>query len=145
MRRKDVTSVREALNGYQKGRCFYSKKEININSNQDDTCAVDHFIPHFLKPILAKKGVNINGVWNLVLADMTVNSSKSNRLAHVRYLERLFTRNEYYIESNLPLAETIINQTGNTKAKRRMFLKEQYQTAVNELIDHSWQPDIELL
>lgn len=145
MRRKDVTSVREALNGYQKGECFYSKKEITISSKTENTCAVDHFIPHILKPIFSKKGININGVWNLVLADSKVNSSKSNRLAQIRFLERLYQRNEYYIESNLPLAETIINQTGKTKAQRREFLIEQYQTAVNELIDHSWQPDIELI
>ena len=31
MRRKDVTSVRDALNGYQKGKCFYSHQDISVN------------------------------------------------------------------------------------------------------------------
>ena len=35
MKRKDVTSVKDALNGYQKGKCFYSFQNISINSKSD--------------------------------------------------------------------------------------------------------------
>jgi len=67
MRRIDVTSVRDSLNGYQKGKCFYSFQDISINKNDINTCAVDHFLPHVNKLEHAKQGANINGVWNLVL------------------------------------------------------------------------------
>ncbi|MHA7941729.1 hypothetical protein ACJOV8_001445 [Formosa sp. 3Alg 14/1] len=30
MRHKDITSVRDALNGYQKGKCFYSFQDISV-------------------------------------------------------------------------------------------------------------------
>jgi hypothetical protein len=59
-------------------------------------------------------------------------------------LERLFNRNEFYIESKHPLAETIINQTGNTKTKRSQFLQKHYNIAVQNSIQ-KWKPEIELL
>jgi len=41
------------------------------------------------------------------------------------------------------LAETIINQTGNTKQKRIEFLNKQYQLALNSAII-TWKPEFEL-
>ena len=73
MRRVDVTSSRDALNGYQKGKCFYSFQNISINSNSNNICDVDHFLPHTNKLIHSNNGANINGVWNLVLADSSIN------------------------------------------------------------------------
>ncbi len=86
---------------------------------------------------------HINGIWNLVLADPKINSDKSSRVPHRRYLERLYNRNEFYVESKHPLAETIINQTGKTKEKRRIFLQAQYNLALSYSI-HEWEPWIEL-
>jgi hypothetical protein len=143
MRRVDVTSVRDSLNGYQKGKCFYSFTEISINRDSL-TCEVDHFLPHVNKYHHHKIGANINGVWNLVLADSAVNGNKNARVPEKRFLERLFNRNEYYIESNLPLAETIINQTGKTRAQRLQFLEAQYNLALSFSI-HQWRPEIEYL
>src|SRR5689334_21517266 len=102
MRRIDITSVRDALNGYQKGKCFYSLKDISINKKTSTICEVDHFLPHLNKLEHLKYGANINGVWNLVLADADINSNKKARIPEMRYLERLFTRNEFYIESKHP-------------------------------------------
>jgi len=143
MRRVDITSVRDSLNGYQKGKCFYSFKNISINKNSEDVCQVDHFFPHAYKRIFEQNGVNINGVWNLVLSDSAINLQKGTQVPEVRFLERLYNRNEFYIESKHPLAETIVNQTGITAEKRRRFLQEQYNLALMSGL-HKWKPSIEL-
>jgi hypothetical protein len=143
MRRKDVTSVRDSLNGYQKGKCFYSYYDISINKFDINTCAVDHFLPHVNKLAHAKIGANINGVWNLVLADSSINLEKGAKIPEIRFLERLFNRNEFYIESKHPLAETIINQTGQTKEMRRKFLNDNYNLALSLSI-HQWKPNNEI-
>ena len=86
MRRKDMTTVRDSLNGYQKGKCFYSYQDISINKNDLNICAIDHFLPHVNKLEHAKNGANINGVWNLVLADSAVNLNKRARIPEKRFL-----------------------------------------------------------
>jgi hypothetical protein len=143
MRRTDITSVRDSLNGYQKGKCFYSFQDISVVSGSSNLCEVDHFFPHINKTIHNEFGANINGVWNLVLANKEVNRNKSARIPEKRFLQRLFNRNEFYIQSKHPLAETIINQTGNTKQKRIEFLNKQYQLALNSAII-TWKPEFEL-
>jgi hypothetical protein len=143
MKRIDVTSVRDSLNGYQKGKCFYSFQDISVKKNDNNICAVDHFLPHVNKAIHAKSGVNINGVWNLVLADSSINLDKKAMIPEERFLERLFNRNEFYIESKHPLAETIINQTGPTAKMRRRFLVSQYELALSCSIQ-KWKPKIEI-
>jgi hypothetical protein len=144
MRRVDITSVRDSLNGYQKGKCFYSFQDISINKRDTNICEVDHFLPHLNKIEHSKNGANINGVWNLVLADSSVNLDKKAKIPELRFLERLYNRNEFYIESNHPLAETIINQTGTTKETRRKFLEFHYNLALSLSI-HRWKPKYELI
>jgi hypothetical protein len=144
MRRVNITSVRDSLNGYQKGKCFYSFQDISIVKNDHaNMCAVDHFLPYIAKRAHHEDGANINGVWNLVLADSSVNINKSARIPEIRFLERLFNRNEFYIESKHPLAETIINQTGTTREHRMAFLGKQYNLALDRAI-HTWKPKFEL-
>lgn len=145
MNRIDITSVRDSLNGYQKGKCFYSFMDISIIKGSSDICHVDHFLPHVNKKIHAKNGANINGVWNLVLAHSSMNSTKEKgaKVPHRKYLNRLFNRNEFYISSKHPLAETIINQTGKTKELRIAFLEKQYNLALERSIV-TWKPSEEL-
>lgn len=143
MRRKDVTSVRDALNGYQKGKCFYSYQDISVNPNHPQLCDVDHFLPHANKIEHAKNGANVNGVWNLVLVEPSINREKSSKVPDLKFLRRLFNRNEFYIDSKHPLAETIINQTGRTKEQRRRFLQSQYDIAKSNSIV-TWSPSLEL-
>ena len=145
MKRVDITSVRDSLNGYQKGKCFYSFIDISIIQGSADICHVDHFLPHVNKQVHAKNGANINGVWNLVLAHSAMNSTKEKgaKVPNKKYLERLFNRNEFYIISKHPLAETIINQTGRTKDLRRTFLEYQYNLALENSIV-TWTPSEEL-
>jgi len=144
MRRTEITSVRDALNGYQKGKCFFSFQDISIASGDPRVCQVDHFLPHANKRAHANEGVNINGVWNLVLADPDINGDKGTRIPEIKFLERLFNRNEFYIESKHPLAETIINQTGRSKELRKSFLEKNYNLALEYSI-HKWKPEIELM
>ncbi|MFD3000439.1 HNH endonuclease domain-containing protein [Pontibacter toksunensis] len=141
MRRVNITSVRDSLNGYQKGKCFYSFQDISVNSLSPNICDVDHFLPHLNKQ--NHFPANINGVWNLVLADSSVNRKKNATVPDIKYLNRLYNRNEFFIASKHPLSETIVNQTGNTPEKRRAFLQHHYDIAKNNSI-HTWKPDIEL-
>ncbi len=143
MRRTDITSAKASLNGYQKGKCFYSFQDISIVSRDLNLCAVDHFFPHVHKLNFHQQGANVNGVWNLVLADKYVNLDKSAKIPELKYLERLYTRNEFYIASKHPLGETIVNQTGKTPKERRSFLQKQYDLSVNLSIQ-KWKPIIEL-
>jgi hypothetical protein len=61
----------------------------------------------------------------------------------LKYLTRLFNRNEFFINSKHPLSETIINQTGKTKELRRAFLEKQYNLAIQNSIV-TWEPSEEL-
>jgi hypothetical protein len=138
-RRVNITSCRDSLNGYQKGRCFYCYSDIGINSGDDNLADVDHFLPW----ILNDKLPNVNGVWNLVLACTDCNRGEGGKFAKVPSLEllkRLHKRNEYFISSHLPLKETLIQQTGKVGPKRKQFLQETYNIARAILI-HTWEPE----
>lgn len=137
-RRKQVTSSRGALNGYQKGRCFYCFRPISITANCDTD--VDHFFPHTLKQFGFSA---IDGVWNLVLSCRDCNRGTSGKLARVpslTLLARLSRRNEFLIGSHHPLRETLMQQTGATASLRRAFLAEQHQRAWAKLV-HQWEPE----
>lgn len=139
-RRKDVTSARSALNGYQKGKCFYCFDDITVSNDKDNTCDVDHFFPHTLQPHMPPD-VNLDGVWNLVLACSDCNRGLEGKWAYVpatRYLERLHKRNEFLISSHHPLRETIMRQTGATEQERAAFLRRVDQIAIGLLL-HRWE------
>lgn len=140
-RRRSVTSCRSALNGYQKGHCFYCEASLRLNGTDSNT-DVDHFFPHRLK--LAHPHINLDGVWNLVLACDQCNrgpQGKFDRIPAISLLERLHQRNEYLIESHHPLRETLINQTGKTAAVRASFLNYFYQQ-VQLSPSFAWIPNI---
>jgi HNH endonuclease len=143
--RINVTSSRDALDGYQKGRCFYCFREISIVPTSPVLADVDHFFPHTLI-VRSSTGMNLNGVWNLVLACRECNRGENSKFARVpklKYLERLHKRNGYLIESYHPLRDTLISQTGATESSRRQFLQKQYSTAKSLLVD-DWAPVEEL-
>ncbi|HHA2014283.1 TPA: HNH endonuclease domain-containing protein [Enterobacter hormaechei subsp. hoffmannii] len=140
-RRVDITSCRDSLNGYQKGRCFYCFKPISLITGDTELADVDHFIPWAARHEVS----NINGVWNLVLACRCCNrgaEGKSARIPELRLLQRLHTRNEYFIQSKLPLHETIVLQTGQRPEARKSFLQRNWQAALDKLI-HTWKPNAE--
>lgn len=136
-RRKDVTSCRGALNGYQKGKCFYCFADIHIHSGGE--VDVDHFFPDTLKKDDFKL---IDGIWNLVLSCVVCNrgaGGKFDKIPNIHLLERLSRRNEFLIGSHHPLRETLISQTGSTELERRFFLNDFYNKAKARLF-HSWSP-----
>lgn len=137
-RRITITSCRDSLNGYQKGRCFYCFAPISVEPGDARLADVDHFIPWRLRDQVQ----NVNGVWNLVLACKSCNRGKQGKFAHVpslKLLQRLHDRNEYFITSHLPLRETLIRQTGGSTAKRHDFLANVWNTAHVTLL-HQWEP-----
>ncbi|MFB3164733.1 HNH endonuclease [Neobacillus sp. 179-J 1A1 HS] len=139
IRRTDVTSARDALNGYQKGKCFYCFDDISVESFSEDLGDIDHFFPHTLQ---GQVQINLNGVWNLVLACKNCNRGPNGKFARVpsiKLLERLHKRNTFFIESHHPLRETLINQTGKREDERISFLKAMDSFAINYLI-HRWLP-----
>jgi hypothetical protein len=134
-RRKGVARCRDALNGYQKGKCFYCFGDISLVEGSSDLADVDHLFPHRLKPY--KVAEPIDGIWNLVLACQTCNRGEAGKfglLPELSYLERLHHRNEFLIGSHHPLRETLMLQTGATEAARHAFLNTAYHDAVGLLV-----------
>lgn len=139
-RRINITSCRDSLNGYQKGHCFYCHQHISVERKSDNLADVDHFFPW----VLNGKIPNVNGVWNLVLACSDCNRGEDGKFAKVPNIEllvRLHKRNEYFINSHLPLRETLIQQTGKSELQRKSFLQSQYALAKQTII-HEWHPII---
>jgi hypothetical protein len=141
-RRIAVTRSRDALNGYQKGKCFYCFSDISIEPGQESLADVDHFFPRVLLSLGMK--LPVDGVWNLVLACRSCNGAagKGSCLPTNRLMERLFTRNEFLITSNHPLKETLIAQTGRNSAERQEFLMSMHRAASEKLI-RPWESPIE--
>lgn len=138
LHRKNVTSVRPTLNGYQKGKCFYCFCDISIDPKEEKFCDVDHFYPHLLKN---RMRVDFNGVWNLVLACQNCNRGSEGKFARIpaeKYLKRLYKRNEFLICSHHPLKDTLMKQTGNYRLQRATFYREIDKSATNMLI-HRWE------
>lgn len=131
-KRKALTPLRRPLNGYQKGKCFYCNQHIDIASNKEATCQVDHFLPHFLMH-KSRYDLQLDEIWNLVLACKQCNgfSEKGGRLPAKEFLAKLARRNEYLIESNLPIKETIIDQCGKTPIARENFLNKRYVACID--------------
>jgi hypothetical protein len=143
--RNNLTSSRDALNGYQKGRCFYCYSEISVESGEEKLADVDHFFPHTLNHFIEEKKANLDGVWNLVLACQDCNRGVAGKFANIpqiRLLERLHRRNNYLIESHHPLRETLMLQTGSGAEQRRRFLEGMDAFALEHLI-HRWEPSDE--
>jgi len=160
MRRQAVTKARTALNGYQKGHCFYCFRRLgggsgshtrgdygspntraNYGSDSYDGVDVDHFFPHKLR--YCADGKAIDGVSNLVLACQECNrgeGGKFDRLPSLDLLERLHQRNEYLISSHHPLRETLIRQTGLTSKHRIKTLQDVYNCSTVTLASEKWKP-----
>ncbi len=125
-RRTAITGARGALNGYQKGRCFYCFAPVQIISGHEDLCEVDHVFAWSSGPRVSDAPVD--GIWNLVLACSRCNGwhEKSDRPPHLRYVERLHQRNEFLISSHHPLRPTLIAQTGTGPSRRAATLRGAY-------------------
>ncbi|MCL0031673.1 HNH endonuclease [Dehalococcoidia bacterium] len=135
--RPTVTRVRDALNGYQKGHCFYCSESFLLPDVQ-----VDHFIPrHLMEKGFIKQ--NLDGVWNLVLSCKDCNGPSGkggHRIPAFNYLEKLHRRNEYFITSHHPLRPTLL-ETGLKRSHRVYFLNSIWNTAKSYGF-HDFVPEI---
>lgn len=142
--RIEITSSRDALNGYQRGKCLYCFDEISLESGSEKLADVDHFFPHKLK--LTAEFPNLDGVWNLALSCQACNrgeAGKFDRIPSPTLLKRLHKRNEYLITSHHPLRETLIRQTGVNAQQRSQFLQDCYDRASQYLNPNSvWEPEL---
>lgn len=135
VRRVNLTSVRGALNGYQRGRCFYCEAETTLAATD-----VDHFFPWILKA--RGEMPDADGIWNLVLACRPCNRGEGGKSANVpsaRLVARLHERNNWLVDSHHPLRETILLQTGLNAQARASFLRDRQQTARDARV-HEWEP-----
>ena len=143
LERRTITGCRHALNGYQKGKCFYCFSDISVTPESTDLADVDHFFPHILKPYGLSD--RLDGVWNLVLSCQTCNRGENGKFAQlpeIRFLERLHQRNDFFIQSHHPLRETLMKQTGDSERERREFLQIVYKNS-KERLTMNWSPVFE--
>lgn len=142
--RINLTVARKPLNGYRKGKCFYCYSPISIKSNLLNTCDIDPFVP-LSAQFNSTHDLELSGVWNLVLSCQDCNRGEVNgkfaRLPEDYLLQRFYKRNEYLVESNHPLKETIIMRTGKTRSKKS-FINTMYRLAIS-LSRSKWQPKFE--
>jgi len=106
---------------------------------------VDHFFPVGLAQFSEWASLNLNGVWNLVLACTECNrgpSGKHMRVPDLEILQRLHRRNQFLIESHHPLRETLMNQSGQTENDRRSFLQRMHRNTTQRLL-HIWEPSLQ--
>ena len=129
-RRVNLSSSHATLNGYQKGHCFYCFDTISISNIAKGTplyADVDHFFPYASRHMLPN--ININSIWNLVLSCQECNRGQQgefDKIPHIDLLTRLHNRNEYLIDSHLPIKETLLQQTGKNEQQRIQFLNMVY-------------------
>ena len=141
-RRTSMARARAALGGYQKGCCFYCSTEIAEAGSLVALAEVDHFIPWSSQQVIFDDAVNLDGVWNLVIACQECNrgtGGKFRNLPNLATLKRLHARNEFYVLSHHPLREAIIAQMGRSPDNRADYLQQVWQTAH----DHGlaiWEP-----
>jgi 5-methylcytosine-specific restriction endonuclease McrA len=134
LRRKNVTGVVPALNGYQDGRCAYCNRPMSKLGSP----VVEHVLPWLL---LTRTwlGPDLDAVWNLVLACWPCNSAKQGRAPAETWMPWLEQRNEDLIASQHPLRETLLSQTGPTAEARHTMLRHTYRHAT-ELLPQVWLP-----
>jgi 5-methylcytosine-specific restriction endonuclease McrA len=143
-RRTAITGARGALNGYQKGACFYCYSPVSTGESSAGQAQVDHVFAWSIGPEVG--GAPVDGVWNLVLACARCNGwhEKSDRPPHVRYIERLHRRNEFLIASQHPLRPTLIAQTGSSVGDRAQTLRQAYVEATASGVRSVWEAPEEL-
>jgi 5-methylcytosine-specific restriction endonuclease McrA len=135
LRRDPVTGVRDALCGYQDGRCAYCGTEFtDIGPSR---VAVDHVIPFMLMARGWQDG-DLHQVWNFVLACWGCNSDKWDRPPDEKWMPWLEERTEQLIGSHHPLRETLIRQLGKDASERHRTLVRRHNEATANL--RPWMP-----
>jgi 5-methylcytosine-specific restriction endonuclease McrA len=109
LRRPQIARLRPALTGFQSGLCFHCEQPL---SDMPETPHVDHVIAraYVARKFLTSdfwRGVDIDGVWNLVVSHADCNISKRDKPPTAKMLQDLRTRNDLAIRSNVPVSQTI--------------------------------------
>lgn len=120
--RTDITYMKDMLNGYQEGRCFYCGEMLD-----EDCIHVDHAIPRAF--------LYHDEPWNLVLSHGNCNEQKSDFLPSRYYIKKLVDRNERLIKSNHPLSQGIKAALGDTPAKRQRETFRIYDEILNAVTE----------
>jgi len=137
LRRAPITGVRDALSGYQDGRCAYCGTPFtDIGTSR---VAVDQVLPFVLMSRGWHDG-DLHQVWNLVLACYACNSAKRDRPPAAAWMPWLEQRGENLIASHHPLRETLTSQLGADGASRHHTLAHRH-TAATEMVP-PWIPPI---
>lgn len=108
-RRRAISKARPSLAGFQEGLCFHCKESLTGAAR---TPHVDHVIArayverNFLKSDFWH-GVDIDGVWNLVVSHAHCNIEKRDKPPTPKMLQDLKERNDLAIRSNVPVSQTI--------------------------------------
>jgi len=123
-KRTNITKFIFVLQGYQRGKCFYCGEDI------DGEIQVDHVIP--------RQALRHDEIWNLVLAHKFCNQDKSDNLPPKPFVEALFVRNEYVLDSNLPLREKLKLVVKKTPAERWMQIQDAYKFANKKIGNRFW-------
>ena len=142
VRRIEITSSRDALNGYQKGKCFYCFDKISVAPEAENLADVDHFFPHKLRILNLNRSTD--NVYNLVLACQKCNRGAGGKFAQLpspKLRDRLYIRNEYLIDSHHPLRRMLIQQTGESPIERFEFISAIYESAKAPLGFDQWEPE----
>ena len=128
-RRTAITGARGALNGYQKGACFYCYSPVSTGESSAGQAQVDHVFAWSIGPEVG--GGPVDGVWNLVLACARCNGwhEKSD---------------EFLIASQHPLRPTLIAQTGSSVGDRAQTLRQAYVEATAGGVRSAWEAPEEL-
>ena len=127
-KRTQISRLRPVLNGYQDGICFFCGRKFEIN----DSIHVDHLIPH--------DAVNHDQIWNLVLSCESCNLWKSNHLPQKHFVQKLIDRNEFVLQSDLPLKEELRKVLGVIPEQREQMIWSQYKIAVDKKLT-LWEGD----
>jgi 5-methylcytosine-specific restriction endonuclease McrA len=134
--RKSIGNAKWAFSGYQDGKCFYCNVKLDTLELVTTQTHVDHVIPYSLAKFM---DTDVHHVWNLVNACSECNLSKFNKMPEYGVVERVYQRNEYYIHSNHPLKDAIIQATGSDPAKRFSTVRTAFDEA-GKWMPTSWSP-----
>ena len=124
--RTDITYMKDMLNGYQEGLCFYCGEVL-----EPKTIHVDHVIP--------RSYLYHDEPWNLVLSHDACNEKKSDFLPSRYYIQKLVDRNERLIKSNHPLNKQIKDELGVTPKIRKKEIFRIYEQILNAVsVNNIW-------
>jgi hypothetical protein len=72
---------------------------------------------------LNDNGANVNGIWNLVLADKNINNDKRAKVPEIKYLESYIKETNFILPVNILLVRLLLIKRGKHRRKGKGFCK----------------------